>query len=246
MTSLHASRILKILPEVSKAVANKKPVVALESTILAHGLPYPENRNLASDLSAIFRSVANGNGDEGVTAATIAMKDGFCHVGLSSEDVDDLCRNGATSVIKCSTRDIPFFLAKHQQARENLMHNDSVHRWGATTVASTMRLAHLAGITTFVTGGTGGVHRGAEVDMDISADLIELSRTPVVVVSAGVKSILDIGLTLEQLETLGVPVAVFGSDSFPAFFSPVSGYDSPNRVDSAEEVAKAYWASRGK
>jgi len=147
---------------------------------------------------------------------------------------------------KISTRDLPVHLAK---SNNNLTDSDSDssrhtkgHQWGATTVASTMKLAHLAGIPTFVTGGSGGVHRGAETSLDISADLYELARTPVVVVSAGVKSILDIKLTLEQLETFGVPAMAFGADEFPAFFSPKSGVAAPLRVDSAEEVAKAYWS----
>jgi len=161
---------------------------------------------------------------------------------LTKEELADLAISGIEKrAAKCSTRDLPLVIAKQQRLLlQGLTHQS---QWGATTVASTMRLAHLAGITTFVTGGTGGVHRGGESTMDISADLIELARTPVVVVSAGVKSILDINRTLEVLETNGVPTAAFGTDDFPAFFSPSSGVAAPARVDSAEEVASAYLAS---
>ena len=174
---------------------------------------------------------------QGVTPATIAVKDGTCRVGLTEVEMSDLAVAGQEGrASKVSTRDLPVHSAK-----ANVGGNTSTgHQWGATTVASTMKLAHLAGISTFVTGGSGGVHRGAETSLDISADLYELARTPVVVVSAGVKSILDIKLTLEQLETFGVPAVAFGTDEFPAFFSPKSGVAAPLRLDSVEEIARAY------
>lgn len=236
LQSLASSSLLKILPEVSEALALGKPIVALESTILAHGLPPPENIQLARDLSKIIRS-------RGAVPATIAVKDGICRVGLTLDELSDLAISGVEKrASKCSTRELPLILAKHKMMLESNTPSTS-SQWGATTVASTMRLAHMAGISTFVTGGTGGVHRGAETTMDISADLMELARTPVVVVSAGVKSILDIQRTLETLETNGVPTVAFGVDEFPAFFSPKSGVLAPARVESATEVARAYLAS---
>lgn len=177
---------------------------------------------------------------KGVTPATIAIKDGICHVGLLGEELEDLAKAGKEGrAKKCSTRDLPILLASSQSAR-----SCAGHQWGATTVASTMRLAHLAGISTFVTGGIGGVHRNGEISMDVSADLTELGQTPVVVVSAGIKSILDIGRTLEVLETNSVPTVGWKTDEFPAFFSPYSGVSCPARVDNAETVAQAYWAAR--
>ena len=265
--SLKVSRtnLLQIHPEVQEAIQTSKPVVALESTILSHGLPYPENLHLSRDISKIIRS-------KDVVPATIAVKNGRCHVGLSNEDLSDLVLAGVEGrATKCSTRDLPFLMKRNEQQRDSLQ-NSGKAQWGgkvyevtdisqtdshtsynthisclffyaATTVASTMRLAHMAGISTFVTGGTGGVHRGAEITMDVSADLIELSRTPVIVVSAGIKSILDISKTLETLETYGVPTASYQTDDFPAFFSSSSGVKSPMRVDTPEEVANAYFAS---
>ena len=172
------------------------------------------------------------------------MKDGVCRVGLTLEELNDLALSGVENrATKCSTKDLPIVIAKQRAFLEGNENKPSLSQWGATTVASTMHLAHMAGISTFVTGGTGGVHRGGELTMDISADLIELARTPVVVISAGVKSILDIKRTLETLETNGVPTAAFGVDEFPAFFSPSSGITAPARVDSAEEVASAYLSS---
>jgi Uncharacterized enzyme involved in pigment biosynthesis len=174
---------------------------------------------------------------------SILVKDGICRVGLTLDELSDLAISGVEKrASKCSTRELPLILAKHKMMLESNTPSTS-SQWGATTVASTMRLAHMAGISTFVTGGTGGVHRGAETTMDISADLMELARTPVVVVSAGVKSILDIQRTLETLETNGVPTVAFGVDEFPAFFSPRSGVLAPARVESATEVARAYLAS---
>lgn len=232
-TKHKTSSLLRILPEVSNALSENKAVVALESTILAHGLPYPENLHLAEEVSSIIRS-------KGATPATIALKDGQCRVGLTNEELHDLARSGQENrASKCSTRDIPFTIAKQIQLNDQGFQN----QWGATTVASTMKLAHMAGISTFVTGGTGGVHRGGEQTLDISADLMELSRTPVVVVSAGVKSILDIEKTIEVLETFGVPVAAYQTNQMPAFFSPTCGVLAPSQVDSADEVAISYLTS---
>lgn len=233
--STKSSSILQILPEVSDAIANNKPVVALESTILAHGLPYPENIELAKELSEIIRG-------KGAIPCTIAVKNNKCRVGLTKEELEDLAISGVEKrAAKCSTKDLPLFLGKQNILQQQNYTGPA--QWGATTVASTMHLAHLANISSFVTGGTGGVHRGGEDTMDVSADLLELARTPVVVVSAGVKSILDISRTLEVLETNGVPAAAFQADEFPAFFSPLSGIRAPARVDSAEEVAMAYLSS---
>ena len=200
--------------EVRSALAADKPVVALESTIISHGMPYPQNVAMAREVEAIVR-------EGGAVPATIAVLGGVPRVGLSAEDLKLL--GSAPDVTKVSVRDLPYVVARR------------LH--GATTVAATMRLAALAGIRVFVTGGLGGVHRGATTSFDISADLTELGQTSVAVVSAGVKSILDIGLTLETLETLGVPVLVNGADEFPSFYSRSSGFASPMRVDGADEVA---------
>jgi pseudouridine-5'-phosphate glycosidase len=189
-------------------------VVALESTIISHGMSYPQNVAMATEVEGIIR-------DHGAVPATIAVLDGRPRIGLGTDDLELLASHG--DVAKVSVRDLPFVVAR------------GVH--GATTVAATMRLAAMAGIRVFVTGGLGGVHRGAQQTFDVSADLTELGRTPVAVVSAGVKSILDIGLTLETLETLGVPVLTVGSDEFPSFYSRSSGHAAPMRVDSAAEVA---------
>jgi pseudouridine-5'-phosphate glycosidase len=181
---------------------------------------------------------------KGVTPATIAIKDGICLVGLSSEELQDLAKAGEEGrAKKCSTRDLPMILAAPKVSSYSSSGHQQ-HQWGATTVASTMRLAHLAGISTFVTGGIGGVHRNGQVSMDVSADLTELGQTPVVVISAGIKSILDISRTLEVLETNSVPTMGWRTNEFPAFFSPHSGVACPFRVDDAETVARAYWASR--
>jgi pseudouridine-5'-phosphate glycosidase/sugar/nucleoside kinase (ribokinase family) len=222
---------LEIYEPVRQALAENRPVVALESTILSHGIPYPENVRLAEKLATLFR-------EKGVEPATIAVKDGSYHVGLSMEDIQDLAEaKGEGRAVKCSSRELPLFVARNQ-------HNTGKPQWGATTVASTMRIAHMAGISTFVTGGIGGVHRDGQTSMDISADLTELGRTPVIVVSAGIKSILDIHRTLEVLETNAVPVVSYQTDEFPAFFSPHSGVASPARVDDAESVASAFLAAR--
>lgn len=206
--------LLTVTDEVATALAEGRPVVALESTIISHGMPYPQNVAMAVEVEGIIR-------EHGAVPATIAVLDGKPKIGLSPDDLELLASHG--DVTKVSVRDLPFVVAR------------GTH--GATTVAATMRLAALAGIRTFVTGGLGGVHRGAQQTFDISADLTELGTTDVAVVSAGVKSILDIGLTLETLETLGVPVLAFGSDEFPSFYSRSSGHAAPMRVDSAAEVA---------
>ena len=207
--------LLTILPEVAQALAAGKPVVALESTIISHGMPYPKNVATALAVEAIVR-------ENGAVPATIAIMDGKCYVGLSAEQIEYF--GNAKNVWKVSLRDMPYVLS------QNL--------YGATTVAATMRIAALAGIKVFVTGGIGGVHRGAQYSMDISSDLTEMAQTSVAIVSAGVKSILDIGLTLEYLETKGIPVITFGQDEFPSFYSAKSGFSSPLRLDSTIEIAK--------
>ena len=207
--------------EVAAALAAGRPVVALESTIISHGMPYPDNVAMALEVEAIVR-------EAGAVPATIAVLGGIPRIGLSSDDLELLASDA--NVSKVSVRDLPYVVAR------------GTH--GATTVAATMRLAALAGIDVFVTGGLGGVHRGAAESFDVSADLGELATTPVTVVSAGVKSILDIGLTLELLETNSVPVLVHGSDEFPSFYSRSSGYAAPARIDSAAEVAAVMTAAR--
>ena len=211
-TAPHPSLVLT--DEVAHGLRAGAPVVALESTIISHGMPYPQNVQMAVEVETIIR-------DLDAIPATIAVLDGKPRIGLDADDLELLATS--QDVTKVSVRDLPYVVAR------------GAH--GATTVAATMRLASLAGISVFVTGGLGGVHRGAQQTFDTSADLTELSMTNVAVVSAGVKSILDIGLTLETLETLGVPVLAYGTDEFPAFFSRSSGYSAPKRVDSAREVA---------
>jgi pseudouridylate synthase len=207
---------VQLTDEVATAVAERRPVVALESTIISHGMPYPQNVAMATEVEGIVR-------EHGAVPATIAVLGGVPKVGLSPDDLELLASD--PGVVKASVRDLPSVIARGGH--------------GATTVAATMRLASLAGIRVFVTGGLGGVHRGAERSFDVSADLTELSRTPVCVVSAGVKSILDIGLTLETLETLGVPVLVDGGDEFPSFYSRHSGFAAPLRADGPDEIARA-------
>lgn len=209
-----SNQLLTILPEVEQALQEGKPVVALESTIISHGMPYPKNVATALAVEAMVR-------EHGAVPATIAIMDGKCYVGLSAEQIEYFGK--ASNVWKVSLRDIPYVLTKKL--------------YGATTVASTMRIASMAGIKVFVTGGIGGVHRGAENSMDISADLTEMAQTSVAVVSAGVKSILDIELTLEYLETKGIPVVTFGQDEFPSFYSSKSGFKTPLRLDTAEDIA---------
>jgi len=207
--------LLQILPEVAAAITQGKPVVALESTIISHGMPYPKNVETALAVEEQVRA-------HGAVPATIAIMNGKCYVGLSVEQVEFFGQ--AKNVWKVSLRDMPYVLSK------NL--------YGATTVAATMRIASMAGIKIFVTGGIGGVHRGAATSMDISADLTEMAQTSVAVVSAGVKSILDIELTLEYLETKGIPVVTFGQDEFPSFYSSKSGHTSPLRLDTPGEIAR--------
>lgn len=212
MTTPHPDLVLT--DEVRQALAVGTPVVALESTIISHGMPYPQNVEMATHVEQIIR-------DGGAIPATIAVLHGRPRIGVAGEDLELLATS--EDVTKVSVRDLPYVVSQ------------GLH--GATTVAATMRLASLAGISVFVTGGLGGVHRGAERTFDISADLTELSTTNVAVISAGVKSILDIELTLETLETLGVPVVAFGTDEFPAFFSRQSGCLAPQRLDSASDIA---------
>ena len=213
MTEPHP--MLAVAPEVRDALASGRPVVALESTIISHGMPYPRNVQTAREVEQIIR-------DAGAVPATIAILHGVPRIGLDDPELDLL--GSDSQVRKVSIRDLPYVVARGEH--------------GATTVASTMRLAALAGIRVFVTGGLGGVHRGGEASLDVSADLTELSLTDVAVVSAGVKSLLDIGRTLEVLETLGVPVITVGSDDFPSFYSRSSGFRSPLRVETAGEVAR--------
>ena len=207
--------------EVADALAESRPVVALESTIITHGMPWPGNRDMALEVEAAIRA-------EGAVPATIAVIDGRLHAGLDEAAIAGLAR--AENVMKLSRADLAFALAEG--------------RTGATTVAATMMAAHLAGIAVFATGGIGGVHRGAELSFDISADLDELARTPVIVVSAGAKAILDIPKTLEALETRGVPVVAFGQDDMPAFWSRNSGLKAPLRLDTAAAIARFEAARR--
>ncbi|CAM4081135.1 pseudouridine-5'-phosphate glycosidase [Geobacillus stearothermophilus] len=201
--------------EVAQAKAEKKPIVALESTIISHGMPYPENVQTAKDVERIIR-------DRGAVPATIAIIDGKIKIGLTDDELELL--GTSHDVEKVSRRDLPYVVA--------------MKKHGATTVAGTMICAQMAGIRVFATGGIGGVHRGAEQTMDISADLQELSRTNVAVVCAGAKSILDLGLTLEYLETHGVPVIGYQTDVLPAFYSRTSPFRVDYRLDSAEEIAQ--------
>jgi len=208
------SPFLNISEAVQDALQQGQPVVALESTIISHGMPWPKNVDTAL---AVEAAVAQN----GAVPATIAIFNGQCYVGLNKEQIEYFGK--ASNVWKVSLRDIPYVLSQHL--------------YGATTVAATMHIAAMAGINIFVTGGIGGVHRGAAQSMDISADLTEMAQTSVAVVSAGVKSILDIGLTLEYLETKGIPVVTIGQDAFPGFYTADSGYASPLRLDSATEIA---------
>lgn len=207
--------MISLSTEVRNALDNRQPVVALESTIIAHGMPYPRNVETAMLVEETVRS-------RGAIPATCAIIEGKLRAGLAANELELLGREGA-SIPKASRRDLPYLVSKG-------MH-------GATTVASTMIIARLAGIRVFATGGIGGVHRGANITMDISADLQELAQTPVAVVSAGAKSILDLGLTLEYLETHGVPVIGFGTSEFPAFYTRKSGYSVDYRLDTPEEIA---------
>lgn len=206
---------LFINPEVAAALSENRPVVALESTIISHGMPWPKNVETAFSVEDAVRK-------EGAIPATIAIKDGKCFVGLSKNEVEFFGKE--KNVWKVSLRDMAYVISNKLP--------------GATTVAATMRIASMAGIRIFATGGIGGVHRGASATMDISADLTEMAQTNVAVVSAGVKSILDIGLTLEYLETKGIPVVTIGQDAFPSFYSRESGFISPLRIDNPAEIAE--------
>ena len=213
---------LDISPEVKAALAEGTPVVALESTIISHGMPYPKNVETALRVEQTIR-------DNGAVPATIAVIGGRLKAGLSRGEIEHLGKAGR-AVAKASRRDLPALVARGAD--------------GATTVTTTMIIAHMAGIRVFATGGIGGVHRGAETTMDISADLEELAQTPVMVVCAGAKSILDLGLTLEYLETKGVPVIGYGTDELPAFYTRKSGFSVDYRADSPEELAAMFRAQR--
>ena len=220
---MNMPQFLDIAPEVQQALRDNKPVVALESTIISHGMPYPQNVTTALQVEAEVRA-------HGAVPATIAIIDGRLKAGLSEEDIELLGKRGRDAV-KVSRRDIPFVIAAGQM--------------GATTVASTMIISAMAGIKIFATGGIGGVHRNAQQSFDISADLQELAQTPVAVVCAGAKSILDLRLTLEYLETHGVPVVGYQTDTLPAFFTRDSEFSVDYRLNSPLEIARvlhAKWA----
>ena len=215
---MNMNKYLDVNPEVAAAIAEGKPVVALESTIISHGMPYPQNVETALNVERIIR-------ENGAVPATIAIIGGRLKAGLTPEEIEYFGKKG-TAIAKASRRDLAVLCAKGED--------------GATTVTTTMIIAHMAGIRIFATGGIGGVHRGAETTMDISADLEELAHTPVMVVCAGAKSILDLGLTLEYLETKGVPVLGYGTEELPAFYTRQSGFRVDYRVDSPEELAKIF------
>jgi pseudouridylate synthase len=207
--------LLQFSAEVKNAMQNNLPVVALESTIISHGMPYPHNLEVATEVENTVRK-------NGAVPATIAILNGQFHVGLSEQELDFFAQ--AKNVMKCSRRDLPFVVAQKLN--------------GATTVAATMIIAEMAGIPLFATGGIGGVHRHAETTFDISADLIEFAQTPVAVVSAGAKAILDLPKTMEYLETFGVPVIGYGTDFFPAFYSTKSDIKVPMRLNQPAEIAQ--------
>ena len=219
---MNFNKYLDVNPEVAQAVREGKPVVALESTIISHGMPYPQNVETALNVEKVIR-------DNGAVPATIAILGGRLKAGLTPEEIEYLGKTGQ-AVTKASRRDLPIIVAKGMD--------------GATTVTTTMMIAHMAGIKIFATGGIGGVHRGAETTMDISADLEELANTPVMVVCAGAKSILDLGLTLEYLETHGVPVIGYGTKELPAFYTCKSGFGVDYEIDTPEELAAAFKAQR--
>ena len=216
--TLSTTAPLTFSPEVSAALAESRPVVALESTIITHGMPWPQNLEMAQQVEQAIR-------DNGAVPATIAVMGGQIHVGLTDDALVALAQTPSDQAMKLSRADLAVCLANG--------------RTGATTVAATMICAHLAGIRVFATGGIGGVHRGAETSFDISADLQELAQTPVTVVAAGAKAILDLPKTWEVLETLGVPVIAYGQDELPAFWSRTSGIKAPLRMDSPAEIAAA-------
>lgn len=214
------NKYLSISSEVQEALRTGKPIVALESTIISHGMPYPQNVETALRVEKTIR-------DNGAVPATIAIIGGRLKAGCTPEEIEYLGKKGQ-AVIKASRRDLPVLLARKED--------------GATTVATTMIIAAMAGIHVFATGGIGGVHRGAQQTFDISADLEELAQTPVMVICAGAKSILDLGLTLEYLETKGVPVIGFGTDELPAFYTRHSGFGVDYRIDTPEELAFSFHA----
>ena len=214
------NKYLSLSPEVAQALQQGKPVVALESTIISHGMPYPQNVETALKVEQTIR-------DNGAVPATIAIINGKLKAGCTPEEIEYLGKKGQ-AVTKASRRDLPVLIARCED--------------GATTVTTTMIIAAMAGIQVFATGGIGGVHRGAETTMDISADLEELAQTPVMVICAGAKSILDLGLTLEYLETKGVPVIGYQTDELPAFYTRHSGFNVDYRIDSPEELAAAFKA----
>ena len=214
------NKYLDVKPEVAEALAAGKPVVALESTIISHGMPYPQNVETALEVERIIR-------ENGAVPATIAIIGGRLKAGLTPEEIEYFGKKGA-AIAKASRRDLSVLCARGQD--------------GATTVTTTMIIAHMAGIRIFATGGIGGVHRGAQTTMDISADLEELAQTPVMVVCAGAKSILDLGLTLEYLETHGVPVIGYGTSELPAFYTRSSGFGVDYEIDTPEELAAAFKA----
>ena len=216
------NKYLDLAPEVAEALENGRPVVALESTIISHGMPYPKNVETAMLVEKTIR-------DNGAVPATIAVIGGRLKAGLSREEIEYLGKAGR-AVAKASRRDLAALVAAGKD--------------GATTVTTTMIIAHMAGIDIFATGGIGGVHRGAETTMDISADLEELGSTPVMVVCAGAKSILDLGLTLEYLETKGVPVIGYGTDELPAFYTRQSGFGVDYRADSPAQLASMFSAQK--
>ncbi len=209
---------LELSAEVKQALQEGKPVVALESTIISHGMPYPQNVETALKVEQTIR-------DNGAIPATIAIIGGKLKAGCTPDEIEYLGKKGQ-AVIKASRRDLPVLVARKED--------------GATTVTTTMIIAAMAGIKVFATGGIGGVHRGAEITMDISADLEELAQTPVMVICAGAKSILDLGLTLEYLETKGVPVIGYQTEELPAFYTRHSGFKVDYRIDSPEELAMAF------
>ena len=215
---MNLNKYLDVSPEVAEAVKNHKPVVALESTIISHGMPYPQNVETALKVEEIIR-------ENGAVPATIAIIGGRLKAGCTREEIEHLGRKGL-NVAKASRRDLAVLCARGED--------------GATTVTTTMNIAHMAGIQIFATGGIGGVHRGAETTMDISADLEELAHTPVMVVCAGAKSILDLGLTLEYLETHGVPVIGYGTKELPAFYTRKSGFAVDYEIDTPADLAKAF------
>ena len=217
---MNMNQYLDVNPEVAAAIAAGKPVVALESTIISHGMPYPQNVETALNVEKIIR-------ENGAVPATIAIIGGRLKAGLTKEEIEYFGKKGR-AIHKASRRDLAVLCAQGED--------------GATTVTTTMIIAHMAGIRFFATGGIGGVHRGAETTMDISADLEELARTPVMVVCAGAKSILDLGLTLEYLETKGVPVLGYQTSELPAFYTRKSGFNVDYRMDSPAELASAFKA----